>query len=536
METPDTFIGVLRAQAARVPDLVIYRFLTDGETVTASLTCAGLDRRAREIGAELQRRFPPRSRLLLVVPPGPDGISAFYGALCAGMVPVPLFPPSDAASLGRTKKIAADADAAAILSTSELAGMLAQGGMPVIAADEIRADAAAWTDPQPGADDLAFLQYTSGSTGDPKGVMVAHGTLITTCIDIDRAFHHDADSVMVSWLPTFHDMGLIYGVLLPLLIGFPCCLMPPAAFLRKPARWLRAISAFRATHSAAPNFAYDLCVRKTSEAERGALDLSSWRVASSGAEPIRASTLTEFAEAFAPAGFAFQSFCPSYGMAEATLKISTAQAGEGPRILHKTVSCGRSNIGAEILIVDPATATPLAEDETGEIWVSSPSIAMGYWRRPEQTEETFRAKTSDGRGPFLRTGDLGFLHEGELFVTGRIKDLIIVRGRNHYPHDLELTAELADDAVRPGCGAAFVLDEERVAIVFEVREDETEPQAVIRNVRSAIAAEHGVTVADVAVYAPGTLPKTSSGKIRRTACRELLLRGTIEPVAEWHRA
>ncbi len=541
METAETFVDVLRARAQRAPDLEVYRFLADGENVTASLSCALLDLRAREIAAELQRRFSPRSRLLLVVPPGLDGISAYFGALCAGMVPVPLFPPADAAAVGRTRKIAVDAEPAAILTTTALAAMLAEGGLPVLAADEIAADAAAWTDPRLAPDDLAFLQYTSGSTGDPKGVMVAHGALITTCDDIDRAFHHDAESVMVSWLPTFHDMGLIYGVLLPLWVGFPCYLMPPPAFLRKPIRWLRAISELRATHSAAPNFAYDLCVRKTSEVERRALDLSAWRVASNGAEPIRASTLTDFADAFAPAGFAFDAFCPSYGMAEATLKITTAKVGRGPSILRldegrAVVGCGWSDIGAEIAVVDPQTATRRPPGEEGEIWVSSPSVAMGYWRRPEQTEETFRARTSDGDGPLLRTGDLGFLHGGELFVTGRIKDRIIVRGRNHYPQDIELTAERAHPAVRPGCGAAFLLDEERVALVFEVRPDATQPQAIIRAVRTAIASEHGLALADAAAYPPATLPKTSSGKIRRTACREMLLRGEGEPLAEWHRA
>jgi acyl-CoA synthetase (AMP-forming)/AMP-acid ligase II len=549
-----TMIDVLRAKASKEPDFHIYRFLDDGETVADSLTYGQLDRRAREIAAELQRRFPPRALVLLVVPPGLDGIAGFFGALYAGIIPVPLFPPQDASAIARMKKTAADAQVSGVLTTSALAGPLSAGGIPVVVADQVPADADAWNDPRLGAGDLAFLQYTSGSTGDPKGVMVAHGTLILTCHDIDRAFLHDANSVMVTWLPTFHDMGLIYGVLLPLLIGFPCYVMSPVTFLRQPIRWLRAISTYRGTHSAAPNFAYDLCVRRTTAEERRALDLSSWRVASNGAEPIRASSLTEFANAFATSGFPFASFCPSYGMAEATLKITTTRVGKAPRILRlegealeqgrvvpagdgrPIVGCGWSNIGAELAIVDPETCKPRGANEVGEVWVSSPSVAQGYWRRPEQTEKTFRAHTSDGRGPFLRTGDLGFLYDGdELFITGRLKDLLIIRGRNHYPQDLELTAERADPAVRPGCTAAFLTGDDRVALLVETQAASEDPQAVLRKLRAAVAAEHGVAVSDLVVFPPGTLPKTSSGKIRRAASHELLLSGAPGALAEWHR-
>lgn len=551
-------VDVLRTQAQRHLDLVLYRFLDDGETVGSSITFGDLDRRAREVGAALQARFAPRDRLLLVVPPGLDGIAGFLGAFYGGMVPVPVFPPADAAALATVRKIAADARVAGAITTSLFADQLGAAGLPAVRIEETTGGGDAWKDPGLGADDLAFLQYTSGSTGDPKGVMVPHSTLLITCQDIDAAFHHDADSVLVSWLPTFHDMGLIYGVLLPMIVGFPCYLMSPVAFLRRPLRWLKAISTYGGTHSAAPNFAYDLCVRKTTAEERASLDLSRWRVASNGAEPIRESTLTEFAAAFAPAGFRFERFCPSYGMAEATLKVTTAQAGTPARIVgvdsaaleegrvvldgdsdHRLVGCGRSNIGAEIRIVDPVTRRILDDQVVGEIWVSTPSVAKGYWNRPEETERTFRALTEDGRGPFLRTGDLGFLLDGDLFVAGRLKDLIIVRGRNHYPQDIELTAERAHPAVRPGCGTAFLAgNDERLVLLLEATERagaEVDPSELLRTVRAAVAREHGITPSDMVLFPPGTLPKTSSGKVRRTASRELFLSGAPGAIAEWHR-
>jgi acyl-CoA synthetase (AMP-forming)/AMP-acid ligase II len=347
-----------------------------------------------------------------------------------------------------------------------------------------------------------------------------------------------------------------------MLVGFPCYLMSPVSFLRRPIRWLRAITNFGGTHSAAPNFAYELCVRKTNAEEWRSLDLRSWRVASNGAEPIRASTLDEFAAAFASSGFRGERFCPSYGLAEATLKVSTTRTGIPPRVLdadveelergrfvaadvsqpaRRIVGCGTSTIGAVIAIVDPQTLSERGACEIGEIWVSSPSVALGYWRRPEQTEQTFHAHTADGRGPFLRTGDLGFLLDGELFVTGRLKDLIILRGRNHYPHDIESTAERAHPAVRPGCSTAFLVSDgsggEVLALLVEIQtERAAEAAEVLRNVRASISRDHRIAVEHLAIYPAGTLPKTSSGKVRRAASRELFLSGATPTIAEWHRA
>ena len=567
META-TLIDVLRVQAAARGDDVLYRFLDDGERAGSSMTFASVDRRARQIGAALQRRFAPASRLLLVVPPGPDVIGGFFGALCGGMVPVPVYPPQERAAVAAVGKIAADAAVGGVLTSRALLDQMAAAGLPfggafdAVVLDDLTGDPDAWSDPRAGGDDLAFLQYTSGSTGDPKGVMVAHGGLLTTIDDIDRAFHHDRDSVLVSWLPTYHDMGLIYGVLLPLRMGFSCYLMPPAAFLRRPIRWLRAMSAYGGTHSASPNFGYDLCVRKTTPEERASLDLSRWRVASNGAEPIREATMLDFAEAFAGAGFRFDAFTPSYGLAEATLKVATARAESPPVVIgvdaraleerrvvddgsgqvRRLVGCGHSDIGAEIRIVDPATAELCPPGTVGEIWVKSRSVAKGYWRRPEQTRQTFQATTADGRGPFLRTGDLGFVADGELFVTGRVKDLIVLRGRNYYPHDVEYAAESSSPALRRGCATAFTVDdgaEQSVVLLLEAQPEHAagnELRDVIREARNAATRDTGVALDAIVVFPAGTLPKTSSGKVRRGASRELYLAGRGGAIAEWHRA
>jgi acyl-CoA synthetase (AMP-forming)/AMP-acid ligase II len=566
--TPATLIDILRAKAATHPDAPLYRFLGNGENVTASLTFGELDARARQVGGSLQRRFTPNDRLLLIAPPGPEVIIGLLGAMFAGMLPVPVYPAADAGSAATLGRIAADAEVAAILTSRAMLDQLNASRVPIadrfsaVVIDEMTGDGSEWKDPHASADDLAFLQYTSGSTGDPKGVMVAHGGLLTTIRDIDGAFHHRHDSVIVSWLPTFHDMGLIYGVLLPLVIGCTSCLMPPTAFLHQPIRWLRALSQFGGTHSAAPNFAYDLCVRKTTSEERAVLDLSRWIVASSGAEPIREATLIEFANAFASAGFRFERFTPSYGMAEATLKIATKDAENAPTIIgvdaqalekgrvvptdgseravRRLVGCGASNVGADIRIVDPATMEICEPGAVGEVWVNSPSIARGYWRRPEQTEQTFHAFTADGCGPFLRTSDLGFLFGGEVFITGRLKDLIVIRGRNHYPQDIEFTAENSSASIRRGCGAAFLVHgdrDDRLVLLLEAQPKSGSAagmREVLRDIRNAVSRENGVALDDLVVFPPGTIPKTSSGKVRRRASRERFLEGT-GAIAEWHR-
>jgi acyl-CoA synthetase (AMP-forming)/AMP-acid ligase II len=418
-----------------------------------------------------------------------------------------------------------------------------------------------WQEPNLEKNTLAFLQYTSGSTGTPKGVMVSHHNLLINSADLDRGWGHDQDSAIVTWLPTFHDMGLIYGVIQPLYKGFLCYMISPASFMERPLRWLQAISDKKATHSAAPNFAYDLCVRKIPPEKRASLDLSSWRMALNGAEPVRAEVLERFAEAFQASGFKATALCPGYGLAEATLKVTAvsydsppyfyrvnANALERNKIIAATetdtnvqtlVGCGWTTIDTQIVIVDPETLKPCLPEIIGEIWVSGATIAQGYWGKPQETEETFQAYLADtGAGPFLRTGDLGFIKNGELFVTGRLKEIILIRGRNNYPQDIELTVQNSHPALRPSCGAAFTVEgkgEERLVVVQEVERTwlrKIDIDEVKRAIRKAVVQEYDLQVYAIALIRTGSLPKTSSGKIQRRSCRAKFLEGSLEIVGE----
>jgi acyl-CoA synthetase (AMP-forming)/AMP-acid ligase II len=391
--------------------------------------------------------------------------------------------------------------------------------------------------------------------------MVTHANLLHNLADSARLGLHDARSVSVSWLPVNHDMGLIQGVLQPAFSGFPAWLMSPVAFLQRPARWLQAISTLRATHSGGPNFAYDLCVRRVSDVDRDRLDLTAWRVAFSGSEPVRQSTIDAFERTFSRCGFRRQAFRPAYGLAESTLLVTSTSPNRKPttltldrvalrqgRVVEATpntassppiVGCGSTGATTRVEIVDPATCLRCGRNEVGEIWVAGGSVARGYWRRPDETRDVFRAHLADtGEGPFLRTGDLGFVQDGELFVTGRIKDVMIVRGLKHDPHDVELTIEAAIPAVRPGGAAAFTIDaeSEAVAVGAEVEphdDDARTRSALIEGIRAAVTAAHGIQVSAIVLLAPGTLPKTTSGKIQRYACREGLRSGSLHAIARW---
>jgi amino acid adenylation domain-containing protein len=537
-----TLPGLLRHRASERPQRDAFIFLADGEDEGDRLTWAGLDERARAIALALRTSLAPGDRALLLYPPGLDFIAAFFGCLAAGVVAVPAYPPrpNDHART-RLRAIARDAEPRAALTTSAiLAGIEASPALPELAAlrwiatEELgRAGADL---PEPDAESVAFLQYTSGSTAVPKGVMVTHANLLHNERMIGEAFAQDEDSVVVGWLPLYHDMGLIGNVLQPLHSGGRCVLMAPVAFLQRPLRWLAAISHYRATTSGGPNFAYDLCVRRISPEDREGLDLSSWRVAFNGAEPVRVETLERFATAFAPCGFRPEAFYPCYGLAEATLFVSGGAADRAPRTAEieerQRVSCGHAWGEQRIAIVDPETGVELAAGRTGEIWIAGPSVARGYWLNPEGTQRDFRARLADtGEGLFLRTGDLGAVRGGELYVTGRIKDLVILRGRNHYPQDLELTAERSDPDLRPGGGAAFSVEtgsEERLVVIQEVerrRREGFEELAVA--IRRAIAEEHEVQAHEVVLVRAGTVPKTSSGKVQRRLCRELYLAGEL---------
>jgi acyl-CoA synthetase (AMP-forming)/AMP-acid ligase II len=550
-----TLVELLRYRGLYQPEQTAFIFLRDGEQEADKLTYQALDQQARMIAVQLQAMGMTGEHALLLYPPGLEFIATFFGCLYACVVAVPMYPPRDKHHISRLRAIAADAQATCILTTASLAVRIEElsaqspelARLPMVATDQLASDwAGAWQQPALNDDTLAFLQYTSGSTGVSKGVMVSHGNLLHNERAIKQAFDHNESTVFVSWLPLFHDMGLIGNVLQPLYLGVPSILMAPAAFLQQPLRWLQAISHYRATTSGAPNFAYDLCVSKITPEQRTRLDLSSWTVAFNGAEPVRADTLDRFTTAFAPCGFRREVFYPCYGMAETTLFVSGGLPSEPPRLhrvdqvaleqnrvmaaTHKEartlVSCGRTWLDHTRLSVDPDSRSPCPPGQIGEIWVAGSSVAQGYWNRPEQTQETFQAYLADGHaGPFLRTGDLGYLQDGELFITGHLKDLMIIRGRNHHPQDIELTVEQSHPALRAGCGTAFAVelkDSEQLVVAQEVRRDQLRKLStdeVVGAIRQAIAEQHELQVHTVLLLKTNSTPKTSSGKIQRHACR-----------------
>jgi acyl-CoA synthetase (AMP-forming)/AMP-acid ligase II len=565
-----TLVELLRYRASNQPERIAYIFLRDGETEEARLTYGELDQNARAIAAHLQSLDAQGERGLLLYPPGLEFISAFFGCLYAGVVAIPAYPPRRNQNLLRLQAIIADSQARFTFTNAALFSSLENqltkdpelAAMKWVVTDEIDHHlSAAWQEPTLEKNSLAFLQYTSGSTGTPKGVMVSHHNLLINSADLDRGWGHDQNSVIVTWLPTFHDMGLIYGVIQPLYKGFLSYMISPAVFMERPLRWLQAISDKKATHSAAPNFAYDLCVRKIPPEKRATLDLSRWRMALNGAEPVRAEVLKKFAEAFQVSGFKATALCPGYGLAEATLKVTAvsydsspyfyrvqANALEKNKIIAATetdtnvqtlVGCGWTTIDTKIVIVDPETLKPSLPEIVGEIWVSGATIAQGYWGKPQETQETFQAYLADtGAGPFLRTGDLGFIKDGELFVTGRLKEVILIRGRNNYPQDIELTVQNSHPALRPSCGAAFtveVKEEERLVVVQEVERTwlrKIDTDEVKRAIRKAVVQEYDLQVYAIALIRTGSLPKTSSGKIQRRSCRAKFLEGSLEIVGQ----
>jgi acyl-CoA synthetase (AMP-forming)/AMP-acid ligase II/acyl carrier protein len=566
-----TMVDRLRAQAQETPDRVAYVFLRDGEVEEAALTCAALDARARAIGAWLQVEAQPGDRALLLYPPGLEFVAAFFGCLYAGVAAVPAYPPRVNRPDPRIQEIAADSRPKVVLTTEPVRAALAARPEVVaglasarwLATETLAADLGLrWREPVVEPDTLALLQYTSGSTFTPKGVMVTHGNILANQVSIDRAIHQTRESVSVSWLPHFHDMGLIYGVIHPLYKGFLGVLMAPAAFLQRPLRWLQAMSRYGGTLSGGPNFAYELCTARLSSEEKATLDLSRWEVAFNGAEPIRASTLQEFARAFAPCGLRAGALGGAYGMAEATLMVTVGEKGAGPVVLRargadlernrfapapadepdarELVGCGPPAASTRVRIVDPQTGQPCPPDVIGEIWVAGPSVAKGYFGRPEETARTFGAVLPGEPGTFLRTGDLGFVHGGQLYVTGRLKDLIIIRGLNHYPQDIENTVEGSHPALRPAAGAAFSVEaegEEQLVVVHEVERSQRhgELDEVVAAIRRAVVDAHELEPYAVALIRPASMLKTSSGKIQRRACRTAFLEGRLALLHEWRR-
>lgn len=565
----DNLVELLQYRGRYQPSKIAYVFLQDGEIELESLTYQQLDRKARAIAAQLQALELSGQRALLLYPPGLEFISAFFGCLYASVVAVPAYPPIKNQKLGRLQSIVADAQAQAILAPKSVLSIIQErlvqeeslDEIIYFPTDEIELDLAhKWQKSDITKDSLAFLQYTSGSTGTPKGVMVTHQNLLHNEKLIKTGMGHSEKTVFVGWLPLFHDMGLVGNVIQPLYLGIPSVLMSPVAFLQKPIRWFQAITRYKATTSGGPNFAYDLCVQKIKPEECSDLNLSSWTVAFNGAEPIKAETLERFTQAFAPYGFRSQAFYPCYGMAETTLFVSGSLQKLSPvlrqvdrtqlqqnaikpvedRVNSQTlVGCGHIFVD-KIVIVDPESHTRCQPNQVGEIWVAGASVAQGYWNRPEKTWQTFQAHLADtGEGPFLRTGDLGFIQKEELFITGRIKDVIIIRGRNHYPQDIEQTIEKSHPALRTSCGAAFAVEidgTEQLVIAQEVERSyirKLDVDGVVAAIRKAVSEEHGLFVSAVILLKTASIPKTSSGKIQRHACKQGFLANNLNVVGSW---
>jgi len=566
---PQTLVELLIERAEEHPERIAYTFVLPDGTEELSLTYEDLDRKARKIGAAIQALNLSGEHVLLLYPFGLEYIAALCGCLYAGAVAVPAYPPRSNRNLARLRSIIADARARLVLTTQPLRCKLEKlfndspesNDLQCLTTEDIEDSLAeVWRAGSADGAKLCLLQYTSGSTSTPRGVMVSHDNLLHNQALISGSFELGPESVIVSWLPLYHDMGLIGGVMQPLYLGARCILLSPLSFLQRPSLWLEMITRYRATTSGGPNFAYDLCVRKISAEERATFDLSNWRVAFNGAEPVRHETLERFAATFASAGFRREAFFPCYGLAEATLFVSGGKQKSGPPVvkalksreleknrvvagvladdgLRYLVSCGSSAPGRKVVVVNPESIVECRRGEVGEVWVSGRSVAQGYWNKPDLTDETFHAYISDtGEGPFLRTGDLGFVDEGELFITGRLKDLIIIRGLNYYPHDVELVAEQSHPVLRAGCGAAFttsVAGVEELVIVYEVdRRRTVEMSEVFESIREAVAEDLGIQVSTIHLTA-GSIPKTSSGKIQRSVCREMFLAGDFTAVAEW---
>ncbi|HEU4363324.1 MAG TPA: SDR family NAD(P)-dependent oxidoreductase, partial [Mycobacterium sp.] len=574
-----TLVDLLRQRAKSCQDRVAFRFSRDGEERDSrQVSYVGLDAQARRIAAGLQQQGAAGEPVLVLCSPGLDFIASYFGCLYAGAIAVPVHPPTRDHLVPRVESIIADIQPGFAITTAEMQakiratvdGLVTERPLRWFLADgDVLADGAQWIAPDLGADAVAMVQYTSGSTSAPKGVVLTHGNLVHNLEAIRQAWNAEIDgsATGVFWLPPFHDMGLIGGLLETLYVGGTSVLMPPTAFIKRPMRWLEAISRHRATITAAPNFAYDLCVELSTPEQRAALDLSSWSAALCGAEPVRTATLDGFAEAFAPSGFHKEAFLPVYGLAEGTLLVSGGSDSPVPVVRHvdraalrenrvievpgdrpttaTLVGCGRPRGGQRVVIVDPETRRVCRPDEVGEIWLGGPSVAHGYWGSPEQSAETFAAYTSElsdtGEGPFLRTGDLGFLWAGELFVTGRRKDLIIIRGNNHYPNDIELTVQNCHPALMPGRGAVFAVAPEpdaaeQLVVVQEVNHsgvDSAELAAMIQHIRTAVTERHEIRAHAVVLVEPLQLPTTSSGKIQRSACRQQFLDGTLPVVTQW---
>lgn len=551
-----TLVDILVERAVRQPDDIAYTFVGEGNDAGLTLTYRELFEQAAGFAALLQKHGLGGERVLLVFKSNAYFVISFFACLLAGAVAVPTAPPRREQLTRRLRVIAGNSGARAGIPDSDEVMQAAIGLghddvhwfdiRQLCRDDALRARASEWRLPTLTGDSLAFLQYTSGSTGEPKGVMISHGNLMANSRDICEAFGHSPESRGLVALPLYHDMGLIGGVLQPMFVGFPVHVMTPAQFVQRPQRWIQMISRERITTSGGPNFMYDLAVQTVQPEHLEGVDLSSWRVAFCGAEPIRPATVNRFAEKFGAFGFREGAFFPCYGMAESTLFVTGHTLGAPPRFdrpsadAQPVIGCGRARQDTRVEIVDPSSGHALADGQEGEIWVQGPSVAKGYWKNPIATVASFNARLADsGDGPFLRTGDLGYRKDGELFVTGRLKDLIILRGRNYAPQDLESEAEGSHPSLQPGGGAAFTLTEgeqERLILAFELKREwrrrSEEWEIAQAAVRAAIARGYQLRVDDVVLLSPGALPRTSSGKVRRCQCRSDYRDGKLAPIGQ----
>lgn len=566
-----TLPEILQTRATSTPDATAYIFLRDGEDDEERITYQELDRAARKIAFHLRLAGAVGDRALMLFPPGLDFVKALFGCFYAGVIAVPAYAPRKNRSLDRIKTLVVDSGSTIVLSNADIAQSTERSFSDLeelrqmkwlvsdsLAADESPNDKADYI---PAISDIALLQYTSGSTGRPKGVMVTHQNIVRNTMFIRQSFGLSNKSVSVTWLPSFHDMGLIDGVIDPIFNGCPGIIIPPVTFIQKPLRWLKAITKYKGTHSGAPNFAFDHCVDGISEEDRAGLDLSSLNTLYCGAEPIRKSTFTRFIDVFTGFGLKTTMLYPCYGMAETTLIIAGPPAGRGPEYLcisgnlleqnrilkvkedaadaRFLVGVGFNWLDTDVKIVNPDTLALCNNDEVGEIWVSGSIVTAGYWNNEVVTEATFKARIKGGTTKeYLRTGDLGFFDHDELYITGRLKDMIILQGRNYYPQDIEFVAEASHPALRLNASAAFSVDAEdgeKLVIVAEVERSairDLDVEAVCDAIRQHIADEFEQQVYAIQLLRTASILKTSSGKIQRKACREGFLSKSLQVVGE----
>ena len=563
----NSIVDVLHLKSQNVGKQSALIFSENGQTATASLTYHEIDYEARKIAVYLTQKLgiQPGERILLLHPPGLEFVKALFGCLYAGAIAIPAYVPRPNRSIVRIENIITDSKATVGITTAKafaqfsktLQSNLVLKNLSWFTNEEIEDQNYSvenWQKPEINHDTIAFLQYTSGSTGQPKGVMVSHGNILYNSEYIKQSFELNESSVSVSWLPHFHDMGLIDGIIQPLYTGFLGVLIPPVTFLGRPLRWLEAISQYGATHCGAPNFAYELCLKKIKPEQKKHLNLSTWQTAYNGSEPVRKETLTAFATYFKDCGFKPQFFYPCYGLAEATLMVTGGKVNQKPQVLtldvdaltenrvvisnpntkntKDIVSCGYPRLETEILIVNPQTLVKCQPAQVGEVWVSGATVAKGYWNKAQASLETFPVADNQLKS-FVRTGDLGFIYQNELYITGRIKDLIILKGENHYPQDIELTVANSHPGLRHDCGAAFAIDlngNERLVIIQEVAREylkKIDVEAATADICYALMKNHNLQAYDLVLIKTNTIPKTSSGKIQRQRCRQQYLEGTL---------